>query len=100
MSDLLGEEDKEAEEKYRIMLKKGLEWFELNKGANPIFKSYKEIPGALVEDNQDAHDLVEAMYGDNGEPIRADYFKILINHLFYAKKFGWEEYVKELREHT
>jgi hypothetical protein len=96
MCNIIGENTEEDEKEARYMLKKGLEWFDRNPNATPQFKSYKEIKGLIVDDNMQAAELLQDMTGDINT-IRAANLNVIINHLFYIRKFGWEAYVKEMK---
>ena len=83
------------EQTCRDMLKAGLEWFDKNPKADPKFKGFKNIYGLIMEDNDDAKALSKAVT-DATDDCTGAMHQAVISSIFYIKKKGWDEYVKQM----
>lgn len=87
------------EETCRRMIQRGLEWFDKNSEADPRFVGYENIHGLTGTTNKDAEKLQkvcikaaeEILSGPSGMQLQA-----AIEHIFWARKVGWEQYCKEM----
>jgi len=91
----------------RTMLKAGLEWWNKNPKADPRFKGSflhkRHILGPITEENDDAKSLTKAMMDARmpdgrrcGDDATGTMLHIVIFHLFYIRRNGWEAYMKEM----
>lgn len=84
------------EEACRKMVIAGVEWFDINKEANPKFHGFKNIYGLIIEDNEEAEKLTKHMNESiNGEATGA-MMQSCLNHVKYVKHHGWEKYIQEM----
>lgn len=95
----------------RAMVKAGMTFIDSQSDINPQFKGYKNVYGLIVEDNDDAKALTEAImdapfvdpetekqttigeYGATGAMHQA-----AITHCLYIMKHGWDKYVAEMSQ--
>jgi hypothetical protein len=97
------------EEGCRLMLKAGMEWFDENPDADPVFKGMEGVYGLMMENNDDANALSEAILNapfvdpDTGEDTTVREYGAtgamryaVITSVLWIKKFGWDAYVKEM----
>ena len=85
----------------RIMVKAGLEWFDLNPKADPQFCGYKNIYGIISEENDSAKELVRVMvdavdlaYPDGG--VTGAMVQATVGHVLWIRKHSWQEYVDRM----
>jgi hypothetical protein len=93
----------------RCMVLAGLAWWDAHPDADPKFKGFKEVFGLIVEDNDDAKALTQAMMDApisiNGEMTTVGKYgatgamhQACINHIFAARKLGWDGYRQEMQK--
>ena len=82
----------------RIMVKAGLDWFDLNPTADPQVRGYKNIYGIISEENDSAKALVRVMvdavnliYPDGG--VTGAMIQATVSHVLWIRKHSWQEYV-------
>jgi len=82
----------------RIMVKAGLDWFDLNPTADPQVSGYKNIYGIISEENDSAKALVRIMvdavnliYPDGG--VTGAMIQATVSHVLWIRKHSWQEYV-------
>ena len=85
------------EEACRKMLKAGLEWWDEHPDADPHFRGMKNVYGILMEDNEDAKALSEAMMAPvKGEGATGAMHQGVVGHIFFIRREGWDRYVEEM----
>jgi hypothetical protein len=94
----------------RSMVLAGIQWIDEHPEADPHFRGFKNIYGLLMEDNDDAKEMVKAMMDAPvffegkkiQERVRDDctgaMHQASSSHVLAYKRLGWDEYCKELRE--
>jgi len=75
------------------MVIKGMRWFDKHPDAKPEFSGYKGIYGVISEDNADAKSLSDFI--TEGVDCTGAMHQACIQHILYAHKVGWEQYLKE-----
>lgn len=86
------------EEACRRMVIAGMEWFDANPNANPLFQGFKNVTGLVMDDNEDAEALSRVVAGAAGGDCTGAMHHAAINHILYARKHGWEAYQLEMRK--
>jgi hypothetical protein len=92
----------------RAMVLAGLAWFDAHPDADPHFKGMSNIFGLILEDNDQAKALTEAVLNapviaDDGRHTLARHeatgamHHAAINHIFAARRLGWDRYCAEMR---
>lgn len=95
----------------RAMVLAGIRWIDAHPDADPIFKGFQGVFGVAMEENADARALTEAIMDaevvmDDGRVTQARHeatgamHHAAINNVFAYKRLGWEEYVRQRREHA
>lgn len=80
----------------RAMVAAGVEWSDAHPEASPQFQGFQGVYGVLMEDNDDAKSLSEAVVAAaNGECTGAMH-QATIGHVLFIRKNGWEKYVEEM----
>ena len=85
------------EENCRIMVKAGLEWFDENPEADPIFVGYEGVYGIISVDNEDAKNLSKAVTSSVDDCTGAMH-QATIGHILHVHKVGWETYIEEMKK--
>jgi len=84
----------------QAMVIAGLEYWDENPEFNPQYRGFQGVFGLLVEDNEDAKILdgilIAAANGDSTGAMH----QASVNHIFAARRLGWEEYLRQLAEHN
>lgn len=75
----------------RAMVVAGIEWLTAHPDADPKFHGFKGVYGYIVEDNDDAKALTQAVLKACPDCSGA-MMQAVINHVFYARKNGVEAY--------
>ena len=83
------------EQTCRNMLAAGLEWLDLHPNADPRFKEMKGVYGVLLDDNDDAKALSEAVTSVD-EGCTGAMHHAVIGTCLWIKKNGWGKYVEEM----
>lgn len=86
------------EKECRDMVVRGLEWLDAHPDADPKFHGYKNIVGIIVEDNEDAKELVKSMLGKETGHTGA-MVEATVGHVRYIHQNGWDKYVEEKKKH-
>lgn len=84
----------------KAMVLAGLEWLDSHPNADPVFHGIKNVFGLIMEDNDDAKSLTEAMAkvpelkgdGPTGAMMQA-----AVGHAMFIKVNGWAKYSQEMR---
>jgi hypothetical protein len=87
----------EYEEACRKMVVAGAEWFDEHPTAEPKFKGYKNVFGIIMEDNEDARALSDAVVKPSDDCTGAMH-QAAIGHVLYIHKHGWEKYVEKMKQ--
>lgn len=82
----------------RAMVLAGIKWIDEHPEADPHFTGYKNIYGIINEDNDDAKALTQAVIDAAGGDCTGAMHQASIGHVLAYKKFGWDEYRKQLIE--
>lgn len=84
------------EENCRIMLQRGMVWFDNHPEANPRFKEFRTITGVIIEANDDAKELRKVLL----ESLDASgaMYQAVVQTLMWVKANGWEKYVEEMKK--
>jgi hypothetical protein len=85
-----------CEETCRKMLIAGINWLDAHPGASPEFGSYENIYGIIIENNEDAKSLTEAVVVASGRNCTGVMHQAVISHCLWIKKYGWDKYVIEM----
>ena len=85
------------EQACRDMLKAGLDYWDDNPNLNPKFHGYKNIYGAIGEDNEDAKALTKAVVGVIEDSTGAMH-QAAISSILWIRKNGWDAYVKAMKK--
>lgn len=93
----------------RAMVKSGMEFLDANPGCNPVYKGSKGIYGLILEDNDDAKALTNAVMNapfinpDTGKQTTVREYgatgamhQAAISHCLFIRKKGWSKYVEEM----
>ena len=80
----------------RAMLKAGLEWFDAHPAADPHYQGFKNIYGVILEDNDDAKALSDAVVKGAGGDCTGAMHQAVVSAIFYIRKHGWDAYVAEM----
>lgn len=85
------------EQACRDMVVAGMNWYDANPKALVDFSQYENVYGITFDESDDCKALQKAMLevndGCSGAQMQAS-----LNHVVNAKKMGWEEYQKKMRE--
>lgn len=85
------------EDACRNMVIAGLNWCDEHWDANVTYKEYENIYGITFDESEDCKKMQEAMLavndGCSGAQMQAS-----MSHVMAARKLGWEEYCKQMRE--
>lgn len=73
----------------------GMKWFDEHPNANPSFRGCKGIFGFLDDNNKDAKSLSKAISKAADNDLTGAMHQACISHILYAKKNGWDKYLKE-----
>lgn len=83
------------EERCRALVIAGLEWYDANPNAKPVFKTYEKVFGLILEENDDAKAMCKAM-----EKVSDDLTGAMMHaaheHIRYARQNGWSKYIEEM----
>jgi len=90
---IMGVSGTKYEQTCREMVIRGMEWFDANPNANPVFKEYENVTGFITEENNDAKAL--AKYITKGMDATGAMVQACVWHILKARKVGWDEYIKE-----
>jgi len=82
------------EETCRKMVIAGMEWFEANPKATPVFTEWKGMYGSLEEKNKDAKILTKAMSKASKNKHSGAMMHATVQHCRYANHWGWETYIQ------
>lgn len=88
------------EECCRAMVLAGIRWIDEHPGAEPAYHGYRDVYGVVLEDNEDAQGLTQAIIdaargrgGATGAMHHA-----CVAHCMHYLRVGWERYCGDLRE--
>ena len=84
------------EEACRKMVLAGLNWWDEHPEAEPKFKSNSNIYGILLEDNEDAKALSDAVVAAVDGDCTGAMHQATISHILWIHGHSWEEYVQEM----
>lgn len=94
----------------RAMVQAGLVWMEENTDANPRFEGFEGVYGLLVEDNEPAEELTQAMmdaefeaHGKTwrvGDEATGAMHHASVTTVLWIGKNGWDAYVEEMSGDT
>lgn len=82
----------------RAMVLAGIEWIDSHPDADPQFKGSRAIFGIIIEDNNDAKALTEAILAPAKGEATGAMHHAAVGHVLAYKRLGWDEYVRQLRE--
>lgn len=82
----------------RAMLDAGIQWLDAHPDATPKFKGNSKVYGLILEDNDDAKALSEAVVVPAQDDCTGAMHHAAISHCLYVRKNGWDAYVKA-KEH-
>ncbi|OEU76115.1 MAG: hypothetical protein BA874_06660 [Desulfuromonadales bacterium C00003068] len=85
------------EKSCRKMVKAGLEWFDENPEADPIFAGYEGIYGIISTENEDAKNLSKAVTASVDDCTGAMH-QATIGHILHVHEVGWETYLEEMKK--
>jgi hypothetical protein len=85
------------EDMCRQMVVAGLQWLDAHPNADPQFHSYQNVMGILIEDNDDAKALTEAVVAPSDGGCSGAMHQAAMSHIFYIRKHGWEKYRAEMQ---
>ncbi len=86
------------EEVCRVMLKAGLEfWDQQPESFDPRYKSMKGVFGLLLDNNEDAKKLDDAIIAVANGATGAMH-QAIVGHIFFIRQNGWDAYVREMSE--
>jgi len=86
-----------SEESTRQMVISGMQWFDKNPQAKPVFQIIHESYGSSIKDNAEAKELLLAMKKDI-PLLTYDMLKTALSHVIYAQKYGWNNYQDILKK--
>lgn len=82
----------------RKMVLAGLDWFDAHPDADPKFKSYNNIYGVLIDDNDDAKALSAAVVaGAGADGATGAMHQTCIYHVLHSRAVGWDVYCAQSR---
>ena len=79
----------------RVMLDSGLQWLDKNPDAEPKFKGNSAVYGVIIEDNDDAKALSEAVT-DNVDGCTGAMHHAVVSSCLWIRKNGWDAYVERM----
>jgi len=82
----------------RKMVIAGMKWFEANPDAKPIFKCFKDVYGIILDENDDARNLMNAMNKAVDDGCSGAMMQATVSHVRYAHQFGWDNYICEMEK--
>lgn len=74
----------------------GVEWFDKNKNKKPVFKEFSNITGVICDENEDAKELSGHMAKAANDDFTGAMMQASINHVLYAVKNGWNQYIIDM----
>lgn len=77
----------------RAMLDAGLQWLDANPDAEPKFKGNSNVYGVIIEDNDDAKALSDAVVSVTDEATGAMH-QATVGHCLWIRANGWDAYVE------
>lgn len=100
----------------RAMVQAGLQWFEENPDADPVFKSATNTFGLLIDVNEHAEELEKAMmdaeisFPEDAEEFAGETIRIrkqatgamhqaAIETIMWIRQNSWDEYEEMMKEH-
>jgi len=83
------------EDACRAMLKSGLEYLDENPDCKPEFHGYKNVYGLIMEDNNDAKALSDAVTTGNSDCTGAMHHAVIAS-ILWIREHGWDKYVEEM----
>ena len=86
------------EQTCRNMLATGLEWLDAHPDADPSFKGMKNVYGIIVDDNDDAKGLSEAVVSGSGGDCTGAMHQAVVSTCLFIRKNGWDRYCEEMRK--
>lgn len=86
------------EETCRKMVLAGLDWLEAHPNADPKFRSYENVTGLCMEDNDDAKALSDVVIAASDNEATGAMHHACINHILFIKAKGWKAYVEAMKE--
>jgi hypothetical protein len=88
----ISEISEDYEKSCRCIFKAGMDWFDRNPKANPLFTRNSSV---IYTDNESARELqtvmVQSCIGCTGAM-----FRVCLSHILHAHKVGWVQYVEEM----
>lgn len=82
----------------RAMVLAGIQWIDEHPEAQPRFQGNSQIYGIILEDNQDAKDLTEAIIAASGGDCTGAMHHASVSHVLAYQRLGWDEYKRQLIE--
>lgn len=82
----------------RKMVIAGMEWFDKHPQSDPKFTEYKNIYGFINDENEDATQLTDHMNKSIDNEATGAMMQACVNHVKYAYKHGWDNYIKKMEE--
>jgi len=86
------------EDTCRAMVIAGLEWWDDNPDADPVFKGFKDVYGIIMDENDDAKALSKAVLDGSGGDCTGAMHQATISHIMVIRKEGWDWYVNKMEE--
>lgn len=77
----------------RAMLDAGLQWFDANPNADPLFKGFEGVYGVLSDDNEDAKALSSAVTSV-ADGCTGAMHQAVISSVLWIRKNGWDKYAE------
>ena len=84
------------EQACRDMVIAGVEWFKRQDDPDPTIKTYRNVTGIAIPENEDAEALEEAMLETLDESPTGAMFQAAVNHVLFAAENGWEAYAEKM----
>lgn len=82
----------------RDMVLAGIAWMDAHPDSDPKFHGFRDVYGVILEDNEDARGLAEAVIAAaKGEATGAQHHAC-IGHVLAYRRLGWDRYCARLRE--